>query len=170
VYFSFTPSSLLILSSSASLLAFNLKITEEHDKLWVGVDKTDPKEVERITKPILDELAEMEGQVGKLISPMTRMKSALAQVQRLVRLSKHTSPAMAYYFDQAEGISRAEDIQVLGAVIYTGKDAAAKQISAVFAGSTLCREVIDSHETSIRDVVDNVTTELKCALDCYAVA
>lgn len=169
MYFSFTSSSLLISSSSANLKAFNSKVKEEYHKLWEGVDRGDAEEVERITLPILDELESMELQEGMQLSPITRMKSTLAQAQRMVRLSKQTSSTMTYYFDQAEAVARANDIQLLGAVIYTGNNPAARQISAVFAGSDLCREVIDAHETSIRDVIDTITTELKYVLGYHVV-
>lgn len=53
------------------------------------------------------------------------------------------------------------DIEVAGVLIYTGTEAAAKQISALFCGSDLFKDLIDSNEISLRDVIDTMTTELK---------
>jgi hypothetical protein len=66
-------------------------------------------------------------------------------------------------------VARINDMEMAGFLVYTGKDPAAKQLSAVYAGSDLCRELIDTNQTDLRDVLDAVTTELKYVLNCHAV-
>lgn len=50
---------------------------------------------------------------------------------------------------------------VIGALLYTGTDPAAKQLSAVFTGSDAVRQLIDVNETDVRTLLDHLTTAVK---------
>jgi hypothetical protein len=50
---------------------------------------------------------------------------------------------------------------VVGALLYTGTDPAAKQLSAIFTGSDTVRKLIDTNETDVRTLLDQMTTAVK---------
>jgi hypothetical protein len=55
-----------------------------------------------------------------------------------------------------------EEIEVIGAIVYTGMDAAARQTSAFFGGSDAVFQLIDAHNLDVREIMDKITTTLKC--------
>jgi len=54
-----------------------------------------------------------------------------------------------------------EDIKVVGMIVYTGMDAAARQTSVIFGGSEAVFELIEAHNMDVHGILDKVTTGLK---------
>jgi hypothetical protein len=52
-------------------------------------------------------------------------------------------------------------MEIVGAVIYTGKDPAGQQLSTVFSGSDNVRGLIDQNESDVRELLDRLTTSIK---------
>lgn len=46
-------------------------------------------------------------------------------------------------------------------IVYTGTDPAARQTSFIFGGSELVRDALAAHPTDVREVLDNITTQIK---------
>ena len=55
-------------------------------------------------------------------------------------------------------------MEVIGAILYTGQDGGAKQLSALFGGSDAVRQLIVNNQINVRDLIDNLTTSLKYVL------
>jgi hypothetical protein len=62
---------------------------------------------------------------------------------------------------QANSYANLEDIDVVGAVIYKGTDAAGRQLSAVFGGSDAVRKLIEDNRVDVRTRLDQLTTSIK---------
>lgn len=62
---------------------------------------------------------------------------------------------------QASAYHNLDEIEVVGAIVYTGLDAAARQTSSVFAGSTLARDMVSDTRTHVRQILDRITTDIK---------
>ena len=65
---------------------------------------------------------------------------------------------------KAASYSNCEDLEVIGALIYTGQDGGAKQLSALFGGSDAVRKLIVNHQINVRELLDKLTTALKYVL------
>lgn len=50
---------------------------------------------------------------------------------------------------------------MVGAVVYTGRDPAGQQLSAVFGGSKLVHKYIESNMVSVKGALDDLTTSFK---------
>jgi hypothetical protein len=50
---------------------------------------------------------------------------------------------------------------VIGVLLYTGTDPAGKQLSAIFTGSDVVRELIEVNQTDVRALLDQLTTAVK---------
>jgi len=57
--------------------------------------------------------------------------------------------------------SNLEDMEIIGAILYTGVDPAGRQLSAVFGGSKNIVNLINENETNIRLILDRLTTAVK---------
>jgi hypothetical protein len=147
----------------AGLKSFNQKVTEAYDELMEGVDRSNPEDVNQAAAPFLEELKGMELDAESQIPAIQRMKSTLSQVTELVSISlrRILLPFNINFFFKAESVSRISDIEMIGLLLYTGLDPAARQYSAVFSGSTFAKELIESKSVDVRQVVDVVTTEFK---------
>ena len=55
-------------------------------------------------------------------------------------------------------------MEVIGAILYTGQDAAAKQMSALFGSSDMVRQLIVNNDVDVRRIIDKLTTALKYVL------
>lgn len=55
-------------------------------------------------------------------------------------------------------------MEVIGAILYTGQDGGAKQLSALFGGSNVVRQLLVNNQIDVRDLIDNLTTSLKYVL------
>ena len=62
---------------------------------------------------------------------------------------------------QAAAYHNLNEIEVVGAIVYTGTDAAARQASAIFGGSTLVQDMIHNSRTDVRKILDRMTTDIK---------
>jgi hypothetical protein len=70
---------------------------------------------------------------------------------------------------QAQSFSRLEDIEIVGALIYTGTDPAGKQLSSLFAGSDLVRHIIEDNSANVREILDRLTTAVKSVTLTYII-
>lgn len=52
-------------------------------------------------------------------------------------------------------------MEVIGAIIYTGQDGGANQLSALFGGSDAVRKLLVNNQVNAREILDNLTTSLK---------
>jgi hypothetical protein len=50
---------------------------------------------------------------------------------------------------------------VVGAIIYTGLDAAARQTSTIFGGSALVHQLLNDNPVDVRKLLDRITTYIK---------
>jgi hypothetical protein len=53
------------------------------------------------------------------------------------------------------------DIEVVGIVIHTGTDPAARQLSGMFSGSDVARLLIDRHKTRVERLTDSIVTKFR---------
>jgi hypothetical protein len=53
------------------------------------------------------------------------------------------------------------DIQVVGVVVYTGSNQAARQVSGLFAGSADAQLLIDQNKLRIQHITDIITTKFQ---------
>jgi hypothetical protein len=53
------------------------------------------------------------------------------------------------------------DVEVIGVVIHTGMDPAARQLSGIFSGSDNARVLIDRHKTRIEKLTDSIVTKFR---------
>jgi hypothetical protein len=56
------------------------------------------------------------------------------------------------------------EIEVVGAIVYTGTDAAARQTSTIFGGSALVQDMLSDTRTDIRKILDCITVDIKYVL------
>jgi hypothetical protein len=63
-----------------------------------------------------------------------------------------------------------EEIEVIGAIVYTGPDAAARQTSTFFGGSQLFHKLLDDNAVDVRKVIDRITTYFKCVNRCAIIS
>lgn len=68
------------------------------------------------------------------------------------------------YSHQAAAYHNINEIEVVGAIIYTGTDAAARQTSTLFGGSALIQDMLVDSRTDVRKILDRLTTDIKCVL------
>jgi hypothetical protein len=95
-----------------------------------------------------------------LKSVVSVMKTAKDQFATLV---SH-APRLADSFlrsTQAAAFHNLEQIEVVGAIIYTGPDPAARQTSTIFGGSTLLQEMLTNTRSDVRKLIDRLTTDIK---------
>jgi hypothetical protein len=62
---------------------------------------------------------------------------------------------------QAGAYHNLEDIEVVGAIVYTGIDAGAKQLSTVFGGSDTIQQLIENNKINVRKLLDKLATGIK---------
>lgn len=62
---------------------------------------------------------------------------------------------------QAASYSNCEEMEVIGAILYMGADAGAKQMSALFGSSEAVRKLVVDNNVDVRRLLDNLTTALK---------
>jgi hypothetical protein len=62
---------------------------------------------------------------------------------------------------QAAAFHNLEEIEVVGAIVYMGTDAAARQTSALFGGSELIKDMLAANPKDVRTILDNITTAIK---------
>jgi hypothetical protein len=52
-------------------------------------------------------------------------------------------------------------ISVIGALIYLDNDAAGQQLSSLFTGSPVFRQLIDDNDVNVREILDRLRTAIK---------
>ena len=62
---------------------------------------------------------------------------------------------------QAAAFHNLEQIEVVGAIVYTGTDAAARQTSTIFGGSSLVQDILSDTRSDVRKIIDRITTDIK---------
>ena len=65
---------------------------------------------------------------------------------------------------QAASYWNLSDILVVGAILYTGTDPGGRQASTVFVGNSLVKDLVISHKTDVRKLLDQLTTTVKYVL------
>lgn len=73
----------------------------------------------------------------------------LASVTNITRLLKSQSVENLY------------DVVVIGALIYVGNDTAGRQLSTLFTGSPVFRQLIDENDVNVREILDRLTVAVK---------
>ena len=63
-----------------------------------------------------------------------------------------------------------EQIEVVGAIVYTGPDGAARQTSTIFGGSELFQKLLDDNAVDVRKVIDRITTYFKYVIRCVVMS
>jgi hypothetical protein len=62
---------------------------------------------------------------------------------------------------QSDSYRNAEDVEIIGAVVYTGTDIGAKRLSTVFVGSDIIQELVEKYEPHVRKLLDKLATGIK---------
>ena len=83
-----------------------------------------------------------------LVSVVSMMKTAKDQFTTLVCCA----PCVFHNLEQ---------IEVVGAIVYTGPDPAARQTSTLFGGSTLIQDMLSDTQSDVRKMIDQLTTDIK---------
>jgi hypothetical protein len=65
---------------------------------------------------------------------------------------------------QAAAYHNINEIEVVGALVYTGTDAAARQTSTLFGGSALIQDMLVDTRTDVRRILDRLTTDINYVL------
>ncbi|EPS94430.1 hypothetical protein FOMPIDRAFT_89586 [Fomitopsis schrenkii] len=144
-------------ADAESLNEYNNKTTESYNELTGVVDdKNTDKRKKRERPPALqlcfDWYEQQESEGSKLGSRSTRSISARMKAAR----DEFTTRAASY--------SNCEDMEVIGAIIYTGQDGGANQLSALFGGSDAVRKLLVNNQVNAREILDNLTTSLKAII------
>ncbi|KAI0245344.1 hypothetical protein BJV78DRAFT_1158716 [Lactifluus subvellereus] len=61
----------------------------------------------------------------------------------------------------SQSVENLYDIVVIGALLYVGDDAAGCQLSSLFTGSPIVRQLIDKNEVNVREILDRLTVAVK---------
>jgi hypothetical protein len=65
---------------------------------------------------------------------------------------------------QAAAYHNLNEIEVVGAIIYTGTDAAARQTSTIFGGLALVQDMLSDTRTDVCKILDRITVDIKYVL------
>jgi hypothetical protein len=113
----------------------------------------------------LQRIKEEAGTVPKRVDarePITRVKAYVKQFENLVRLILCDVRYSLTSTWQATSIARTDcDIEVVGVIVYTGNDQAARQAAGLFSGSGNARSLIDRDKIRVQHLVDMITTKFR---------
>ncbi|KAI0245176.1 hypothetical protein BJV78DRAFT_1288807 [Lactifluus subvellereus] len=108
-----------------------------------------------------DELADSDVVDRELNSPQTTMASS-SKGKGKGKAPLKRGPLLAEdkkKFSQL--VENLYDIVVIGALLYVGDDAAGCQLSSLFTGSPIVRQLIDENEVNVREILDRLTVAVK---------
>ncbi|KAL6297841.1 hypothetical protein BKA93DRAFT_754609 [Sparassis latifolia] len=133
---------------NVSLVEYGKEINEAYKKLFEDIDPTDEVQRALILKPILDFCDSLE---HDLTLGTHSIKSVTARM--LSAKDQFTALAASY--------RNLTDMEVVGAILYVGTDAAGCQTSAIFGGSSAVKKLVEDNQVDVRKLIDDLTTAFK---------
>ena len=127
----------------------------------------DPQKRAEAMQPIWDYVDSLETVdttgAHALKSVVSIMKTAKDQFTTLVSRAPYSGQSCLDSM-QSAAFHNLEQIEVVGAIVYTGPDPAARQTSTLFGGSTLLQDMLLDTRSDVRKVIDRLTTDIKWVL------
>ncbi|KZS99378.1 uncharacterized protein LAESUDRAFT_765611, partial [Laetiporus sulphureus 93-53] len=120
---------------------WNQKALEAYNEFVAQLPDDDEEARNLAFKPILDFCDALDRNPAL----KTRVKSANARM--MAARAQFTMLAASYH--------NLEDMEVFGAIVYKGTDAAAKQLSVIFGGSDTIKTLIELNQVDVRQMLDN---------------
>lgn len=62
---------------------------------------------------------------------------------------------------QAKTVTNLNEVEIVGAIIYTGNDPIGHQLSRIFTGSGLMRTLVNVNSANVQQWLDNLATAIK---------
>ena len=140
---------------------FNNIITKEYNNLMKDIPKEDMSVRREKLKHVY------EWRESSSVIPSNKLAKSIAaklenmKVQFLGLVSNSQMVYSTIYFSQAEAWCNLEEIQIIGVLMYVGKDPAGHQLSGIFGRSDIVRKFINNHGIDVCDLMDKYTSIFK---------